>query len=83
MTYLGEPEAGLAALREGLAGAPEAAGHSFTLLRGYVNLADGLGVHGQPEEAVDVAEAGMAGGGARRLRAHAGRLAGLQPRSSR
>jgi DNA-binding CsgD family transcriptional regulator/tetratricopeptide (TPR) repeat protein len=58
-TYLAEPDAGLAALRDGLAGA-EALGDRRTMLRGFVNLSDILGVVGRHGEAIEAAAAGMA-----------------------
>jgi DNA-binding CsgD family transcriptional regulator len=55
--YLGDPEGGLALVREGIAGADWDA---YTEVRGYANLADTLGLMGRHEEAVEAATQGMA-----------------------
>jgi DNA-binding CsgD family transcriptional regulator len=57
--YVGDPERGLAILREGLAGA-RASTDAFIGVRAYVNLADALGLMGRHEEAVRAAEDGLA-----------------------
>jgi DNA-binding CsgD family transcriptional regulator/tetratricopeptide (TPR) repeat protein len=57
-TYLGDPKAGLGALREGLALAEHGELHSVAL-RGYTNLSDSLEMLGRHAEAAEVATAGV------------------------